>query len=80
MKEGHEEVGLLPDNIKRWWFLTSYRKIYMYAAEIINKNDFDQPHYETGAVAWLSLPQDLNLIRKDQQIVFEKLMNQLIKK
>ena len=77
MKEAHEEVGLVPDNIARWWFLTNHNGIYVYAAEIVNPDSFAQPHWETGAATWLSLPDQLGQIRQDQQPAFDKLLKQL---
>lgn len=73
LKEGHEEVGLKESNIKNMFKLLYDKKLHVWAAEIINPDDFDKPHYETGAVTWLQLPQQLNQLRNTQQWIFGQL-------
>lgn len=72
LKEGHEEVGLKPENIKHLFKLLYQQDMHVYAAEVIDPNNFDEPHYETGAVIWLQLPEEFDRIRRSQQWVFRQ--------
>jgi 8-oxo-dGTP pyrophosphatase MutT (NUDIX family) len=72
LKEGHEEVGLNPSNIKTMFKLLYAQRLHVWAAEVINPTDFDEPHYETGAVTWLQLPQQIDQLRTTQQWIFEQ--------
>jgi hypothetical protein len=48
------------------------QRLHVWAAEIVDPTDFDEPHYETGAVAWKQLPQQINQLRSGQQWIFEQ--------
>ena len=78
LKEAHEEVGLKASNIRSMFKLTERNNLHIYAAEVVDPYDFDEPHWETGAVAWLQLPHQLDQIRDWQQQVFEMLYNKII--
>lgn len=73
LKEGHEEVGLKQSNIIKLYKLLYKSRLYVYAAEISDPNDFDPAHWETGAVAWLALPDQLQEIRGWQRWMFQAL-------
>ena len=77
LKEAHEEVGLKDSNIRQLTKLLYKSRLHVYAAEIIDPDDFDEPHWETGAVTWLSLPDDLDQIRSWQRWMFQVLYRQI---
>lgn len=77
LKEAHEEVGLKPSNITRMFKLLYKNHLHVYAAEVKDKDDFDEPHYETGAVNWIKLPEDLQQIRQWQQWIFNALYRRI---
>lgn len=64
IREAQEELGLVVDNLKQdtvalgWQGkLTGLKETYsfsVYAGEVKNKKKFVKPHYETGAVHWMT--------------------------
>lgn len=56
IREGREELGLKEENVKGFIYTSigEFRKMYVYACEVIDKDDFDPFHYETGEVCWLT--------------------------
>lgn len=63
IREGHEELGLRQSNFAGQVFhvhdaevkgLDAVYVMRIFAVEVKNKDDFDQPHYETKEVVWLS--------------------------
>jgi 8-oxo-dGTP pyrophosphatase MutT (NUDIX family) len=64
LREGHEEVGLKADNIKRAFDMGVYlftsestgktKKVHMFAAEIANKDTFDAYEPSTVATLWVT--------------------------
>lgn len=80
VKEGHEEVGLKTENIKHIFELLHKRNLYVYAAEVIDPNNFDEPHYETGAVTWLCMPDEFGKIRRSQQWIFHEFISSVQEK
>lgn len=62
IREGFEELGLLPKNILQVTkivtvSLTGLDESYpmtIYAARVKNKNNFVTPHFETGRTMWLT--------------------------
>lgn len=80
LREGTEELGLIYNNIrhtKNIGSVTIYGNddIYhltVYAANIIDPENFNEPHFETGKCAWLTLSEflangkanQLNIVKK----------------
>jgi 8-oxo-dGTP pyrophosphatase MutT (NUDIX family) len=89
LREGVEELGLVKSNIKELFFVgdvnivSNYETytIDVYAAEVINENLFDQPHYETGKVLWLTAVDFEKVGRKNQnsivQITYQKILSRI---
>ena len=78
MKEGAEELGLKLSNTlgEPWLVTTDVRlSITVFAVQIQDPDDFDQPHYETGDTTWLSLPADLSQVRDIHQHILSKLLS-----
>jgi len=78
MKEGAEELGLkLSNTLGDPWLVTTDDRlsITVFAVQIQDPTDFDQPHYETGATVWLRLPADLSQVRKIHQHILSKLLS-----
>ena len=78
MKEGHEELGLKLNNTlgKPWLVTTDVQlSITVFAVQIQDPDDFDQPHYETGDTTWLSLPAHLHQVRDIHQHILSKLLS-----
>lgn len=54
-REAHEELGLKESNIKSKDFIgTILGNTDLWIAEVFNKEDFDNFHYETEEVYWLT--------------------------
>jgi len=78
MKEGAEELGLkLSNTLGDPWLVTTDDRlsITVFAVQIQDPTDFDQPHFETDATTWLSLPADLSQVRKIHQHILSKLLS-----
>ena len=78
MKEGQEELGLKLNNTlgEPWLVTTDVRlSITVFAVQIQDPEDFDQPHYETGDTTWLSLPAELHQVRDIHQHILSKLLS-----
>ena len=58
IREAKEELGLREENVE-WFFEmgTVLGRTYMFICEVKNKNDFDEPHYETESTHWMTLDQ-----------------------
>lgn len=56
LREGHEELGLLDENIAddEITFIGEFRKMFVYTCRVIDMDHFGQYHYETGDVCWLT--------------------------
>lgn len=77
IKEAHEEVGLKLENIKEvkhMGVMQANKPISVFYAEVINKHNFDDPHWETGWSGWINISKNLSMIRKEQQNIFQKLI------
>jgi 8-oxo-dGTP pyrophosphatase MutT (NUDIX family) len=82
VREAQEELGLKASNIKQLLPQAvtetvqgddhSYQ-LTVYAVEIKNAEDFDQPHYETGSVHWMTLEDFLIRGRQNQASVVRKI-------
>ena len=67
VREAEEELGLKRSNIKPGTIRLAHKAViqgqtekavmHLFIAEVKNKKNFDQPHYETGATFWLTLEQ-----------------------
>ena len=58
LREGYEELGLLASNILRVDLLPiTLHTTTFYVSQVIDTIDFDIPHFETGAVKWMTLEQ-----------------------
>lgn len=86
LREAQEELGLRASNIKRTsntpvsQVIGNSRETYqltVYAVEIQDPAEFDQPHYETGSVHWMTLedflvrgrPNQAGLVKKVQELI-----------
>lgn len=62
LREGEEELGLLPSNVKNIKKLVTERMtgmdgsyiITIYAAEVNSPDHFGKPHYETQSTKWVT--------------------------
>ena len=82
LREAHEELGVKQSNI----FASSLRVIHeglfelkttsydmtIFAAEVIDLGDFDDPHYETAYTVWLTREQFAKYGRKQHREIVEK--------
>ncbi len=60
LREGFEELGLLEENIHELWYLGEFlKKNFFYVCKIKDPANFGEPHFETGATAWMTLDQYL---------------------
>lgn len=76
IREGKEELGLKQSNIKTstiklGWTgeITGMQETYdfsVFLGEIKNKLDFDEPHFETGKVEWLTAEEFAKRGRRNQ--------------
>lgn len=58
IREAGEELGLKEENVE--WFLEMgvvLGRTYMYICEVKDKDDFDDPHYETESTHWMTLEE-----------------------
>lgn len=64
LREASEELGLVLDNIDAPVYLGDYLgRTSFYVAAVRNKTNFNQPHFETGETAWLSVSEFQNVGR-----------------
>lgn len=56
VREGREELGLVEGNIVEDHidYVGEFRKMFVYTCRVLDMDHFDQFHYETGDVCWLS--------------------------
>lgn len=58
IREAVEELGLRETNVKWFSYLGVYLgRTYIYICEVIDKDAFDEPHYETAETMWLTLEE-----------------------
>lgn len=59
IKEAKEELGLRGENIKAQpMFIGNFMKgIAIFAVEVLSKENFDAPEFETGETKWLTLKE-----------------------
>lgn len=70
IREASEELGLIPDNIKRIDLLGEFLgRTTIYTAEIIDESKFNPPHFETSETRWMSLTDFLQHGRKLHQYI-----------
>lgn len=56
VREAKEELGLREDNVKWFNYLGVFLgRTHIYICEVKNKEDFDEPHYETESIHWMTL-------------------------
>ncbi len=73
IREGQEELGLREDNIIDITELGMFLgRTVVFLAHVKNETDFDQFHWETGDVAWLSLEEFKQTGRKLHLPVLEE--------
>jgi len=75
LREGHEEIGLKQSNIKRMFDMGNFvftsaskgveKPLRMFAAEIIDRNDFDPHESSTSEVRWITQDEFEALGRPD---------------
>lgn len=86
MREGNEELGLnsrniigtpiIVDTIQIAGFDSTY-PMTVFAVEVSDPNDFDQPHYETEYTTWLTLEEYRAQGRRSHLVFVEKLASKL---
>ena len=55
LREGAEELGLRQENIETVTELGNFLgRTTVYVAKVHDQHNFDEPHYETDQVAWMS--------------------------
>ena len=60
VREAQEELGLFPGNLKSVTALGKFLgRTTMYMGEVEDKELFGDPHFETGAVKWMTLDEFL---------------------
>ena len=88
IREGEEELGLITSNIADSFVLPtitisglkeSYRMTIV-VARVKSMGTFKSPHYETGAVHWLTLDQYRTTGRQTQRSIVEKAAKQISKR
>lgn len=86
MREGHEELGLVLRNCVCDPFevttmqVTGQTDTYpmtVFAVEVADRNDFEEPHYETAYTVWLTLEQFRHLGRASHMTFVSDLVNKL---
>lgn len=80
-REAEEELGLKLDNISGIRYLDKVGNIVVYYGEIL-KDEWDEPHYETGETIWFDLDdvEESELIRDFHRGVLIKLKGLLCQK
>jgi 8-oxo-dGTP pyrophosphatase MutT (NUDIX family) len=81
LREAQEELGLrgsnirsvLPEVSETVTTRTASYALTVYAVEVLDIADFDQPHYETGSTHWLTLEEFQIQGRKNQQSLVRKI-------
>jgi 8-oxo-dGTP pyrophosphatase MutT (NUDIX family) len=73
-REAEEELGFKPGLAKGYWPITtgttdSGKPVNFFAVEVTSPN-FGTPHFETGAVHWLTVGQAFKQIRPWQRSIF----------
>lgn len=73
-REATEELGFKPELAKDYWPITtspteSGKPVKFFAVEVTDTR-FGTPHFETGAVHWLSIGQAFKQIRAWQRPIF----------
>lgn len=61
LREASEELGLNNSNILHNSIIRigEYNDTVFFACNVKNKTDFSEPHYETGSVKWMTIPEFL---------------------
>lgn len=82
VREGEEELGLLPSNMKGDVDFVGVflGRMHIYTVEVSSLTDFKQPHYETGQVGWLTIDQFLEIGRDLHHAVVERVYSQITRK
>lgn len=85
-REGEEELGLKRSNVITAPYLACSQTLSgldatytfnVYACQVESKQDFDQPHYETGQTFWLTLDQFKSKGRRSQLEVVNQVVTQI---
>lgn len=87
-REGEEELGLKKSNIKDGKLeLLGYFNytgmdvgtdiMAVFYGEVIDENDWGQPHYETGWSGWVNLSTEFEKLRRNQQIYYKLLLTKI---
>jgi 8-oxo-dGTP pyrophosphatase MutT (NUDIX family) len=85
IREGVEELGLKNENILKVlpgqkFTLTGFTELYyltVIAVQVKSSRDFDQPHYETGKVGWLTINDFMATGRKSQKSIVQKMFDSI---
>lgn len=58
IREAKEELGLREENVEWLYYLGQFLgRTHIYICEVNDKDDFDEPHYETESTHWMTLEE-----------------------
>ena len=87
LREGQEEIGLKPKNIKKIYDLGDFvfisaskgtkSPLHLFAAEIIDINDFSEFEESTEETKWLSPEEFTQLSRSDHSLIMNEIIEML---
>jgi 8-oxo-dGTP pyrophosphatase MutT (NUDIX family) len=79
IREGQEEIGLIPSNIQNVYNLgvEDYGDITIeaYVCTLKDPTKWNTPHFETGAVLWVNLDKNMNRIKPIQKNIFQRVLD-----
>jgi hypothetical protein len=88
LREGHEEIGLKTSNISRLYDVGGFtftstsrgirKPLHMFAAGIINKDDFDPFEHTTLETRWMTLEEFATQGRKDHVDIVRDITGRLL--
>lgn len=89
VREGEEELGLKKSNmVSGPWLawkgelsgMDARYPFHVFAVEVKDKNDFDEPHYETESTHWLTAKEYAEKGRKAQNNIVQAVAQQIEQK
>lgn len=79
IREGSEELGLIPNNIDETLFVSVEKfgnvTIHVYACTLKNSDSWNTPHFETGSTLWINLETQMHRLRPIQRSIFKKVLD-----
>lgn len=87
LREAREELGLKTSNIIQGTLFPAWRgriegnedtyEFHVYACRVDDTNDFDEPHFETERVEWLTADQFKRLGRASHSQIVQQIANKI---